>query len=380
MRAAMMVGSPVRFAMLRRAAYIAGFLAAIGFAVISVTGCGGGSAAADGPTLDEVLTQVEGLSGAARTKKLVELAEAEGGELSLYTTSSLDVSAAMAEGFEDAYDLDVSVFKSGDTLPQRMIEEKKAGFHGADVVETNAINLSALSDEDVLAPYRGPSVSGLVEGSLHKDWIADRLNVFAVAWNTKLVPKGEEPRSWEDLADPRWKGKLLLQVDDYEWFKTLWEYWVDSGKTPAEADRLAEAVARNAIFIDSRSLGRELLAAGEFDIALNLRHAVQNDADEGAPLAWEPAVEPMFWRPDGVAAVNGSPNPAAAVLFMDWVLADGQKVFEELKADPLRKDLLVAPTVKQIPVDVEDFLAEEAEWEQKYDAIVSLGAKGPEGS
>jgi iron(III) transport system substrate-binding protein len=374
----MMVGSPVRLAMLRRAAYIAGLLTVTVVSVISVTGCSGSSSAASGPTLDEVLAQVEGLSGAERTKKLVELAEAEGGELSFYTTSSIDVSGELAEAFEDAYDLDVSVFKGGDTLPQRMVEERKAGFHGADVVETNAINLSFLSDEDVLVPYRGPSVSGLVKGSLHKDWTADRLNVFAVAWNTKLVPKGQEPKSWEDLADPRWKGKLLLQADDYEWFKTLWEYWVASGKTPAEADRLAEAIARNAIFIDGRSLGRELLAAGEFDVTVNLRHAVQSDADEGAPLAWQPAVEPMFWRPDGVAAVNGSPNPAAAVLFMDWILADGQKVFEELKTDPLRKDLLVAASAEQIPVNVEDFITEQDEWQEKYDALVPLGAKGPE--
>jgi iron(III) transport system substrate-binding protein len=374
----MMVGSPVRFAMLRRAAYIVGFLAAIAVALTSVTGCGGTSDGEGGQTLDEVLAQVEDLSGAARTKKLVELAEAEGGELTLYTTSSTEVSAEVAEGFKDAYDVDVSVYKSDDTIVQRMIEEEKAGFNGADVVETNAVNLSFMSDEGLLAPYEGPSVSGLVAGSLHKDWTADRLNVFAVAWNTKLVPKGQEPKSWEDLADPRWKGKLGLQVDDYEWLKTLWEYWVSSGKTPAEADRLAEAIARNAIFVDGRSFARELLAAGEFDVTVNLRHAVQSEADEGAPVAWQPAVEPMFWRPDGVAVANGSPNPAAAVLFMDWILADGQRVFAELKTDPLRKDLLVAPTAKQIPINVEEFLAEQGKWQEKYDALVSLGAKGPE--
>lgn len=373
-----MVGSPVRFAMLRRAAYIAGFLAAIAVALASVTGCGGRSDGEGGQTLDEVLAQVEGLSGAARTKKLVELAEANGGELTFYTTSSTDVSAEVAARFKDAYDLDVSVYKSDDAIVQRMIEEKKAGFNGADVVETNAVNLSFMSDEGLLAPYQGPSVSGLVAGSLHKDWTADRLNVFAVAWNTKLVPKGQEPKSWEDLADPRWKGKLGLQVDDYEWFKTLWEYWVSSGKTPAEADRLAEAIARNAVFVDGRSFARELLAAGEFDVIVNLRHAIQGEADEGAPVAWQPAVEPMFWRPDGVAVADGSPNPAAAVLFMDWILADGQSVFAELKTDPLRKDLLVAPTAKQIPIDVEEFLAEQGKWQEKYDALVSLGAKGPE--
>jgi iron(III) transport system substrate-binding protein len=376
----MLVGSSIRFATVRRAAYIAGLLAAIAVAVVSLPGCGGGSQDAGGPTLDEVLAQVEGLSGPARTNKLVELADAEGGELSLYTTSSIEVGSAMAEAFEDAYDLDVSVFKGGDTLTQRMVEERKAGFHGADAVETSSPNMLFLSDEDVLTPYRSPSVPGLVAGSLHKDWTADRLNMYAVAWNTKRVPKGQEPKSWEDLADPRWKGKLGLQVDDYDWFKALWEYWVASGKTPAEADRLAEAMARNAIFVNGRSFARELLAAGEFDVTVNLRHAVQNDADEGAPITWQPAVEPQFWRPDGVAVVNGSPNPAAAVLFADWILADGQKVFEELKTDPLRKDLLVAPSVELIPIDVEQYIAELDKWQKKYDALVPLGTKGPESS
>ena len=131
--------------------------------------------------------------------------------------------------------------------------------------------------------------------------------------------------------------------------------------------------------MDSGSLARQLLAAGEFDLTVALRHSVQREAEEGSPIAWQPAAKPVFWKPDGVGMIAEPPNPAAAMLFIDWLLGDGQQVFAEFKTDPLRKDLLVAPTVEQIPVDLEAFLAEQDEWLKRYDAFIRLGTKGPEG-
>jgi iron(III) transport system substrate-binding protein len=258
------------------------------------------------------------------------------------------------------------------------VQERDAGFHGGDVVEIGGHHLIDLEDEGALQPYRSPSVADLAEGSLHEAWTAERLNMFTVARNTNRVPKDEAPKSWEDLADPRWKGKLALSTGDPEWFKTLWEYWVSSGKSAAEADRLVEAIGRNAVFIGSGSLARQLLAAGEFDLAVGLRHLVQHEAEEGAPIAWQPAVEPLFWKPDGVGMIAEPPNPAAAMLFIDWLLGPGQEVFAELKTDPLRKDLLVAPSVDRFPVDVEGFSAEQDDWLKRYDAFIRLGTKGPE--
>ena len=328
-------------------------------------------------SVEDVLAEVEGLQGAARSNKLVELAEEGGGELRLYTTMSIDLAGTLSEAFEDAYDIDMSVFKGGDTIVQRIVEERNAGFHGADVAEMGGQHLNALSDEGALQPYRSSAVDNLVAGSAHADWTADRLNVFAVARNTNLVPANEAPRRWEDLGDPRWRGKLVLNNDDPEWFAALWEHWVASGKTPAEADQLMEAIGRNATFVGSHSLARELLAAGEFDLGLSYRHTVQNDKDEdGAPIDWEPSVEPLIWKPDAVGMIAEPPNPAAAILFIDWALGEGQKVFAEAKSDPLRKDLLVAPSVKQLPVDLESFNANYDEWLERYDQFVRLGAQG----
>lgn len=330
-------------------------------------------------SFDGALAEVEGLQGAARSDKLVKLAKAEGGDLSLYTTMSIHVAAALSEAFEERHEIGTSVVKGGDTIVQRIVEETKAGVHGADVAAMGGQHLIELSHEGALQSYRSPSVSNLVAGSAHYDWTAARRNVFAVARNTTLVPANEAPREWEDLGDPRWKGKLIMNSDDPEWFATLWDYWVGSGKTPAEAERLMEAIVGNVTFVGSHSLARKLLAAGEFDLAVSYRHTIQNDTEDGAPLDWEPSVEPLIWKPDAVGIIAEPPHPAAATLFIDWVLSEGQQVFAEAKSDPLRKDLLVASSLRQILLDVEGFDANRDEWLERYERFVRLGAEGPEG-
>ena len=78
-----------------------------------------------------------------------------------------------------------------------------------------------------------------------------------------------------------------------------------SGKTPEEADRLFDAIGRNAVVVTGRSLQLQLLISGELDlVTAQQRHNVQHAIDEGAPLAYEPIVEPVITRPDGVAVVG----------------------------------------------------------------------------
>ena len=277
------------------------------------------------------------------------------------------------------YDIDTSVFKGGDTLVQRIVEERKAGFHGADVVEMGGEHLLELSDAGALQPYRSPSVANLGAGSVHADWTADRLNVSVVARNTELVPANQAPRKWEDLGthagmpSSSWSTTTRMVRGAHGPLDRLRQ---DS----AEVDRLMEEIARNATFVEGTSLSpRELLAAGEFDLAISIRHTVQHDKDEGAPIDWEPSVEPLIWQPDAVGIIAEPPNPAAAMLFVDWALGYGQEVFAEAKSDPLRKDLLVAPSVKQVPFDLEGFRANQDEWLERYEQFVRLGTKGPEG-
>jgi iron(III) transport system substrate-binding protein len=328
---------------------------------------------------DETLAALDGLSGDERRAKLVELAQTEG-NLSFYTAMSPSVVDEVVSAFEDTFDIDVALYRAtSETVLQRLIEEAKADFHGADAVESSGLEMVNLANEGVLVPYDSPSIENVVPQAVADGYTASRFNTFVVSWNTDLVPKGEEPASWEELADPKWKGRIAIEAGDVDWYKTLWEYWVANGKTEEEADTLFEGIAANSVIVKGHTVMAELMAAGEFDVGVNYLHIVKNVAAEGAPLAWEPPVEPVFPRANGVALVLGAEHPAAAMLFYDWLLAEGQDVLVEVNTTPVRADLAGTDDVEQVAVDLPGLAADQKTWTDRWDQLLQLGEVAPEG-
>ena len=90
---------------------------------------------------------------------------------------------------------------------------------------------------------------------------------------------------------------LGLEAGDFDWYQGLHAHWRSEGRSEEEITRLSEAIARNAVVVKGHSLLAQLLASGEIDVAgANYRHIVDRFKEEGAPIAWEPAVEPVFTR------------------------------------------------------------------------------------
>lgn len=331
------------------------------------------AAAGDSAAVDKVLAEVEGLSGQERIDKLAKLAAEEGEDLALYTSMTNDLVDAVSEGFEDEFDIGVSVYRaSSETVLQRLIEENSAGFAGADIVETNGPELFALTEEDVLAPYDAAARENLVEGSSYDTWTATRFNNFIISWNTQAVPEGEHPKTWEDLADPKWDGRMGVELSDVDWYKTLYEYWVnDVGKSEEEVDQLFRDIVGGAVAVSGHSVSGELLAAGEFDVfASNYSYLVEELVREDAPVAWEPPVEPIISRPNGVALMKTAPHPATAMLFIEWLLSDGQEVLREFGLDPARQDLITSGEAEVIFVDLESLQQNLQEWTDRYEQLL----------
>lgn len=347
------------------------------------TACGGSDSRADDETgFEDVLASIEGLDGKQRIDRLRELAAEEGGAVTLYTSMTPGDEDEVSAAFEDQFGIEVSVYRaSTEAISRRLAEEHEASFHGADVVDTNGIVLSLLSDQGILAPYRPQALTRLVPGSSHATWTGSRFNTFVLSWNTNRVRAGERPRSWDDLADPRWRGKLGLEAGDYDWYQTLRAHWVATGRSEAEADRLFEAIARNAIVVKGHSLLGQLLASGEIDVAgSNYRHVVQGFIDDGAPVAWKPVVEPVMRRAEGVALVRHARHPAAALLYAEWMLSEGQNVIVELGRDAARRDLVATGDAKSVSVDVNELVEREREWADRWERLIRLGKAGPESS
>ena len=349
---------------------------------LGLAACGGSPTASDQSSekgsngaAEALFAEVGALSGQERRDALVAKAEKEG-ELTIYTSMTSDIAASVVEAFEDTFDVKVSLYRAGsETVLQRVLQEQKAKFYGNDIVESNANEMFVLAKEGDLAEYVGERRELVPDAGKFEGWTASRFNLFAPSWNTDLIKGLGEPKSWEDLADPRFDGKLAMELGDYDWYLTLYGYWQKQGKSEAEIDKLFADMADGAKIVKGHTVQGELLSAGQFAVvASNYTYLVEKVKQKGAPVAYTPLVEPVIARPNGVGLMKTAAHPAAAMLFYDWLLEEGQQVLAENGITPSiapAKDPLEG--VEVIPVDIEKLLDENEKWAKKYEAVVQGG-------
>jgi iron(III) transport system substrate-binding protein len=364
---------------------LAGALATGLALTLAVAGCGSSPTSGGGDTSDQsgqtaaekLYAEVGAMTGQQRRDRLAEQAKQEG-QLDLYTSMTSDVADVISGAFTDAFDVEVNLYRAGsETVLQRVLQEHGANFQGNDVVETNANELFALNKERLLGTYAGARRDLVPEAGRFDGWTATRFNLFAPSWNTRLVPAGQQPKTWEDLADPRWDGKLSMEVADYDWYLTLYGYWKGKGKTDAEIDQIFGGMASGAKIAKGHTVQGELLSAGQFAVvASNYSYIVQRAKANGAPVDYLPFVQPVIARPNGVGLMKNAKHPAAAMLFADWMLEEGQQLLQDEGLTPV-----IAPGedplkgLEVIPVDIPTMIDQGGEWSKRYDTLVSRGEK-----
>ena len=329
--------------------------------------------------LTSVLRQIKGLKPAARQAKLIELAKAEGGTVSWYTSLSSLISKPVADAFQSQTGINVDRFRaSSETVASRIEAEADANKAGADVVETNGTDMIFFQNRgDVLVPYTSsPYRKGIPKSGRYATFTADRVEKYAVSWNTNTLPSGGPPKSWEDLASARFKGKISMEPTDQDWFATLWTYlhkrkhWSN-----AKLDRVFSGIARNSVITKGHTTMATLLAAGQFAVALSPHaQSIQELQDKGAPLAFKPFVNPIILRNQGIGVVYRLKHPAAAVLFYDWFLTKngGQKVLLANNSEPARKDLGESSFkgAKLVSMNLRAIVGKFDFWTNKYDTYI----------
>lgn len=368
--------------MSRRSAVIA--FAAAG--LMMLTGCGGaptsGAAATGATAADDVYAEIGALAGEERRTRLAELAAEEGNTLSIYTSMNADIADIVVPAFEQATGVDVELYRAdSETILQRTLQESAAGFAGADVVETNANELAVITSQGLTGAYRGEQRELINEQFRYDGWTPTRFNIFAPAWNTGLVSGDLVPTTWEDLADPKYDGILSLEVGDYDWYMTLYGYYQDQGMADAEIDQLFADMVAGSKVAKGHSGQVELLSAGEFGVvAASYTYLTEKARASGAPVDDQPFVEPVVARANGAGLLRSSEHPATSMLFVDWMLSDGQALILENGLTPSVMPDGSDPLggVEVLPVDVQQLLDEGQEWSARYDQVVSGGEQLPE--
>src|SRR5436190_2132516 len=172
----------------------------------------------------------------------------------------------------------------------------------------------------------------------HRGWTATYLSFWVQAYNTNLVRKQDLSRTYQDLLDPKWKGKLGFEARVPEWYATV---AMDMGEEKG-IRFFRELVAKNGISVrGGHTLLNNLVVAGDVPLALTMYQYITEGAKrKGAPVDWF-ALEPVVGRMSGVGIARGAPHPNAALLFYEFMLST--------EAQQLLLEMDYVPTLAKLP-------------------------------
>ncbi|MPZ89176.1 MAG: extracellular solute-binding protein [Nitriliruptorales bacterium] len=328
-----------------------------------------GSAEAAGQSVPDALEALEGLSADERREQLIQLALEEGGRVSVYTSMNSETADAAAEAFEADTGVAVLSYRAGaEDVRTRILQEAEANRVDVDVAWIGDSRLVPIREAGILTPYTSPHQDDLVEGAVSEYWTLNHYNIYTIAWNTDRVAEGEQPQSYEDLTDPKWDGIMTLEPSDADWYWSLSNYLrEDQGFSEEELEQYWQDVTSGVDFNSGHTSTRALLVAGRYAVfASDFSKGIELEKVDGAPVEWLPAIEPLFATPEAAAIAAATPRPAAAILFMDWLISDGQQVLYDLEVDVTRTDLQALDDLEIRFVDAEEWAEVEADMVEEY--------------
>jgi iron(III) transport system substrate-binding protein len=326
-------------------------------------------------TKPSTLAQIATYDGADREARLIAGAKQEG-EVDVYTSETVDDVSAMNAAFQKKYGVRASVWRgSANDILQRAVLEARGRRFAVDAIETGAVTMESLEREQLLQRVDSPALAELKPEAIppHRQWIGTRYNVFVAAYNTAAVTKNELPKSYADLTDLKWKGKLGIEAESSDWFGTLTEaLGGDRGVT-----LFRNIVAKNGISVRrGHTLLANLVVSGEVPLAIStyLYKMAQLKA-RGAPVDWF-TIAPVVARFEGVGVARHAPHPYAAMLYLDFLLTDAQALLAQrdfLPASaktPPSADAALAPGTALTFIDPAKALDQNQKWSTTFRQIV----------
>jgi len=263
------------------------------------------------------------------TQALIDAAKKEG-QVSYYTSTDLPVAEKIAKAFEAKYPgIAVRVERTGaERVFQRIGQEYSSNIHAVDVVNSSdAAHFIVWKRDGLLLPYVPEDVAKYP--AAHRDvdgqFASFRVWLSIIAYNTNLVKPEEAPKSFTDLLDPKWKGKIVKAHPGYSGTIMTATYQMQRDLGWTFFEQLAK---QNIMQVQSSADPPKKLDLGE--------RAVMADGNEynifqlkeaGRPVEPVYATEgsPLIIGPNGV--FKSSPNPNAAKLFQSFCMGrDAQQL------------------------------------------------------
>lgn len=275
--------------------------------------------------------------------------------ITVYTPHEQQPMTAAVKEFQETSGIMVHIISAGTgSLLERIRNEQKEGTNQCDVFWGGGAE-SVEANSDLFEPYISRFDSLVPQNS--KDpkhrWIGESPSPVVIAYNTKLISPQEIPHGWNDLLDPKWKGKIAFADPEhsgsaYTLLNTMlnamggeeggWEY----------LKKLVDNLDGNLLANSSEAY--QLVETGEYYIGLSQEKSIQTAINNGSNLAIAYPVEGTSAVPDAIAVVKGCSNSEGAHAFIDFILGEAnQNMMSNLfNRRPIREDLQPPPGLPPI--------------------------------
>ena len=273
---------------------------------------------------------VAGRAGAQDPR--LEAAKKEG-KVVWYTSLALPSAEKVAKLFEAAYPgVKCEVHRTGsERILSRVMQELQAGIKNVDVVHTSdAGHFVLLKNKNLLLKHTPAGVDVFPAGFKDRDgyYYGLRATVSVIAYNTKAVPAAEAPKTWKDLLDPRWKGKMVTAHPGYSGVIAThvlalvnqygWDYF--------------KALAQNKLMLVQSAVDPSgVVASGERPVAVDGgEYTFYQVRKKGNPveIVYPKEGVPLIVSPTAIMSFSAHPN--ASRLFTDFTFSkDVQQVMAD---------------------------------------------------
>jgi iron(III) transport system substrate-binding protein len=316
----------------------------------------------------------------AQTNDSVQAAKKEG-EAVLFGSLENDAAAAINKGFEAKYGIQTKYFRgSSPVIIDRITTEHRTGKISSDIVFTTSEPMKFIHKEKGLfARYISPSAKNydkkLMDGFFGPNY---RSLIVGIIYNKSLIKPEDAPKSYEDLVDPRWKGKIAMgnpSLHDVtiNWLASLQRVF---GSTQKANDWIKRLAAQEPLMLDSMVPVGERVASGEVSLGLAYVKYVHLHGMKGAPLDYVKGLPAYLGDGNFIGLTTKAPHPNAAKLYIDYFLGQesmeimakvGEFVNRRGVYPPISgAEQVVSRFVQMIEMSAEDYSRKKEEYRQTF--------------
>ena len=315
------------------------------------------------------VVDIANLKGPERERMLVDGAKTES-KVTIYSPMIEDQALRpITQAFHQKYPFIEAEFWRADTrdLINKTLAEARARAVVGDVIEGGGVS-QALIKAGALQAFTTPALAPYDKQRYDSNgfWAATRVSYFGLAYNTRLVKTEDAPKTYQDLLDPKWKGKLCwaatTETGGAMMFISFIRLFMGEVKGEAYLRDLSKQNVANMTGSPREVVNKVMQGECAIAIDIFLHHPIIS-AQKGAPVAARP-LEPVLSNASVVTLAKGATHPHAAMLLIDYLLSkEAQQVLEKADYLPAHPDVRPQSSLENIVPSMahlqERFMSEE---------------------